>query len=248
MGPEKDAPERSGTTEGLMAKVGDTRPAEPRSPCQAPLLKTTAQAHRQPALPKRPQPQPHEDAFSTKTCAANKDPAHGRKQAHSARSTPAPIPAHATSTKLQHSALSSRKCLTTPLTKQDEVHGALTRMRLWAVRDWRKCGWWRGFAMPEFATRLAGIWRHSGGGFRARFSLVAGCIDQEWVFFQARAASLSRRRSQFQGHVPERGQKRERLRQVQGDTPHRGHHPRSQFQEAFPQCPHKTPNPSASQI
>jgi hypothetical protein len=130
MGPEKDAPERSGTTEGLMAKVGDTRPAEPRSPCQAPLLKTTAQAHRQPALPKRPQPQPHEDAFSTKTCAANKDPAHGRKQAHSARSTPAPMPAHATSTKLQHSALSSRKCPTTPLTKQDEVHGALTPFRL----------------------------------------------------------------------------------------------------------------------
>jgi len=129
MGPEKDAPERSGTTEGLMAKVGDTRPAEPRSPCQAPLLKTTAQAHRQPALPKRPQPQPHEDAFSTKTCAARKDPAHGRKQAHSARSTPAPMPAHATSTKLQHSALSSPKCLTTPLTKQDEVHGALTLFR-----------------------------------------------------------------------------------------------------------------------
>ena len=50
-------------------------------------------------------------------------------------------------------------------------------------------------------------------------------------------ADLPRRSSQFHRHVSKGRQKRERLRQVQDYAPHRCHYPRSQFQEAFPQCP-----------
>jgi len=93
-----------------------------------------------------------------RTCAVRTDHAHGKTLLRSARSIVARKPAHATSQKLHHCALSFRKCPTSPAAKQDAVHIALTPFSM--RRGTRCLRGYVGTIQPEHHSVVAAVQNH----------------------------------------------------------------------------------------
>jgi hypothetical protein len=67
---------------------------------------------------------------------------------------------------------------------------------------------------------VAGIWRRRGSDFGAGLSCAVRLRQGNWVVFRWCDALLPRRCFQFQRHVPEGRQKRERSGQVHNHAPY----------------------------
>jgi hypothetical protein len=69
--------------------------------------------------------------------------------------------------------------------------------------------------MPwDMAAGFAGTHHRGCDDFGAWLCIVLVWVRRKWELFRGAKLILPRRRSQFQGHVPEGRQKRERLRQM----------------------------------